>query len=332
MAKPTYLDIAALAGVGTATVERVLNGRGGVTDKTSEKVVQAARMLDWPGRLPERHRGITRIEVILVRPETPFFQRLARAFRRIAASLDPSIHVHVTFLDENDPKSIAARIGNPPAPRSALAIAAPDHPDIRREVDAQIGAGLPVVQIVSRTATGAEFVGIDNTAAGRMAGLMMSRLAQSDGTVLAICHSQVYRGHRDRIRGFSDYVTRHPNPGLTFDLVRFGGDSSEANAQIIERALRGPEKLVAVYNAGGGNAGIFDALRLARRKVFFVGHELDEASAEALRDGVADVILDQLPEAQARRTLDILLWRNGLVPERIDNPPIRFTTITAENL
>jgi hypothetical protein len=89
--KATLRDIAAAAGVGTATVERVLNGRGGVAPRTDEKVLVAARRLDYPKRLPEMHRGLLRIEVILVRPETTFFARLSRSFERIAATLDSSV-------------------------------------------------------------------------------------------------------------------------------------------------------------------------------------------------------------------------------------------------
>ena len=98
MSKPTFSDIARQAGVGTATVERVLNGRGGVRPATAAKVIAAARALDYPRRLPEVHRGLLRIEVILVRPETTFFRRLSRAFERINATLDPSVqgspHLH----------------------------------------------------------------------------------------------------------------------------------------------------------------------------------------------------------------------------------------------
>ena len=112
MPKATFADIARQAGVGTATVERVLNGRGGVRPATVEKVVAAARALDYPRRLPEVHRGLLRIEVILVRPETTFFQRLSRAFERIGATLDPAVKVHRTFVDESDPRAIAARIAS----------------------------------------------------------------------------------------------------------------------------------------------------------------------------------------------------------------------------
>ena len=44
------------------------------------------------------------------------------------------------------------------------------------------------------------------------------------------------------------------------------------------------------------------------------------------------VVLDQAPEAQARRALDLMLARLGLVSEPVANDPIRFVTITRENL
>lgn len=332
MPKPTYALIAKTAKVGTATVERVLNGRGGVGEETAERVVKAARALDWPGRLPERHRGIVRIEVILVRPDSSFFSRLASAFRRIAASLDPTLQVQVTFMDEGRPSAIAERLMRPARRRAGLIIAAPDHPDLRTALQNLRENGLPIAQIVTRTIAAADFVGIDNYAAGRMAGMALSRMGRVSGTVVAMCHSAVYPVHRDRIRGFSDYLSDHPRGDLRFAHLSFGWDDREASAQRVREAVREWPDLAGFYNAGGANTGVIDALRHARRDIFFVGHELNDLTRAALEDGTADVIFDQLPEAQARRAIDLMLWRLGYLQDPVDNPPIRFTTITAENL
>lgn len=330
MPKPTYRDIAARAGTGTATVERVLNGRGGVREALVEKVVLAARALDWPGRLPERHRGILRIEVLLVRPESSFFARLAASFRRIAATLDRVVQLHVTFLDENDPEAIAARIATPPQRRAGLILAAQDAPAVRRALAEVRGAGTPVVQVVTLADPKAAFVGIDNYAAGRMAGLMMARLGRINGPILALCHSHVYEVHRARIKGFSDYLAEQGQGGFTHLI--YGQDDRDLSARRLREALAEWPDVAGVYNAGGANTAVLDVLAHARREIFFVGHELTDVSGAALKTGVADVIFDQLPEAQARRAIDLTLASLGLLDEAVDNAPIRFSTITAENL
>jgi LacI family transcriptional regulator len=165
-----------------------------------------------------------------------------------------------------------------------------------------------------------------------MAGLMMARLGAVRGTVVAVCHSQIYRVHRDRIAGFSAFLQGHAAPGLHFAHVAFGRDDPAAGAALVRFAAQHWPDLAGLYNAGGGNSGLLEALRSLRRKVFFVGHELNATTAAALGDGTADVILDQHPEAQARRAVDLLLSRLGLIGEPVDNPPIRFTTVTAQNL
>lgn len=313
----------------------MLNGRGGVRPQTVEKVLAAARALDYPRRLPEAHRGLLRIEVILVRPETSFFARLASAFERVAVTLDPSVAVHRTFLPEDDPLAIAARIAKPGLRRAGLILAVPDHPAIREALGQVQAQGLPIVQIVTRaTGIAAEYVGIDNTAAGRMAGLLLSRMQQRPGTVVAICHSGAYQVHRDRIRGFSDYLAEHPREDLRFAQVLFGHDEEGRSGALLRDALRTWPDLVGLYNAGGANASLAALLRAHSRgrEVFFVGHELNEQSAPALRDGIMSVVLDQAPEEQARRAMDLMLSRIGLLEKEAPNPPIRFVTITAENI
>jgi LacI family transcriptional regulator len=43
-------------------------------------------------------------------------------------------------------------------------------------------------------------------------------------------------------------------------------------------------------------------------------------------------VLDQAPEAQARRSLDILLQKVGFIRAEVSAEPIRFYTITSENV
>ncbi|SMO81259.1 LacI family DNA-binding transcriptional regulator [Paracoccus laeviglucosivorans] len=334
MIKPTLQNIAQRAGVGTATVERVLNGRGGVRPELVERVVTAARALNYSKKLPDSHHGLYRIEVMLVRPETTFYRRLGKAFERIAATLDPVIVVHRTFTEEMNPRQIATRIASTAMRRAGLILAVPDNPEIRAAVEAVAANGLPVVNVVTRASDRAgEFVGIDNYAAGRSAALFTARMARGRGPVMALGHP-IYRVHRERIAGFSDYLRDHPAKGLEFNWMGFSLDDESRSADLLFAALKRHPDMAALYNAGGANAALIDVLRRdpRGRDIFYVGHELTDYTDRALRDGVMDVVLDQAPEAQARRAIDLVLRRIGLTGIEPDTSPIRFVTITAESL
>ena len=319
--------------MGTATVERVLNGRGGVRAELAAKVILAARDLNYPRTLHEAHRGLLRVEVLMVRPETSFYRRLSKAFERIAATLDSLVVVHRRFTDEMNPQEIARHILSADVPRAGLILAVPNSPLISAAVDMVVRQGLPVVHVVTRASEDqTEFVGIDNYAAGRTAAHFISRMARAGGPVVALCHP-IYQVHRDRLRGFSTYFRDHAGP-IAFEWLGFTRDEELFGAETLSIARRMYPNLIGLYNAGGANSALIDVLRRhARgREILFVGHELTDYTREALSDGIMDVVLDQAPEAQAQRALDLILRRVGITQIEPDRNPIRFITITAENL
>lgn len=336
MAKIRLADIAKAAEVGTATVERVLNSRGNVKPETAAKVVLAARSLGYDRRLPEAYHGIIRIEVLMVRPDTPFFARLNQAFARIAATLDSSIVVHRTFLDELDPVGVARHIADRRVRRSGLIVVAPDHPEVRARLRDLRATGVAVAHIVSRIGEEAgPFIGIDNYAAGRTAAYYMSHMLKPRrGRLVALCHSGAYQVHKDRIRGFSDYLAEHADPDRVFALVMFGLDDRLRSAELFEDALRACPDIIGIYNAGGANTGIASVLeRLDRgRSIMWIGHELTDRSRQWLRSGLMDIVLDQAPEVQARRAVDTILKQLGFIDVEVNAEPVRFLTINRENL
>jgi LacI family transcriptional regulator len=334
--KARLADIARAAKVGSATVERVLNGRGNVAPETAEKVVLAARKLGSERRLPERYRGLIRVEVVMVRPDTPFFARLNGAFARIAATLDPSVVVHRTFLDENDPLGVARHIADPGFRRSGLIIVAPNHPEVRARLREAKAAGVAVVHVVSRIDRDDDpFIGIDNYAAGRTAAYYMAgMLKPRQGSLVALCHSGAYQAHRERIGGFSDYLAENPDPNHMFALVMLGLDERLRSAELFEDALRTYPDVIGIYNAGAGNAGVASVLERHRpdKRIMWIGHELTDNTRRWLQSGLIDIVLDQAPEVQARRALDTVLNRVGFVDFEVSTEPVRFLTISRQNL
>jgi LacI family transcriptional regulator len=336
MKKVTLAHLAQEANVGTATVERVLNARGNVSLETAERVAIAARKLGYNRRLPERYRGIIRIEAIMMRPDTPFFARLNQAFARIAASLDTSVVVHRTFLDELDPRRLAHHIAGPPFRRSGLIIAAPDHPEVKASLREARAAGAKIVHIVSRIGNEHDiFVGIDNYAAGRSAAYYLTNmLTNRSGSFLALCHSGAYEVHRERVRGFSDYLAERGNPGHRFALVMFGQDDVLRSAELFEDALSEGHDVIGVYNAGGAESGIASVLERHKsgKSIMWIGHELTDSSRRWLQSGLMNIVFDQAPEIQARRAIDLVLKRIGFIDVEVSTEPVRFLTFNSENI
>src|SRR3954470_6703207 len=71
---PTIPEIARASGVGTATVDRVLNGRGGVREATRSKVLAAVDALNGGGR-PEPLATPARPRIAFLTESGPSFNR-----------------------------------------------------------------------------------------------------------------------------------------------------------------------------------------------------------------------------------------------------------------
>jgi len=336
MKKTTLQDVAREARLGIATVERVINGRGGVTEKTAEKVIRAAKKLGYGERSTETHRGAIRIEVILVRPETSFFARLNQAFERISASLDRAVILHRTFIKESDPIGMAHHIANPSFRRSGLIICSQDHPKVIEALRQVRASGVEVAQVVTRCDDAeVPYLGIDNYAAGRSAAYYMSgMLAARPGHFAAICHSGAYSNHRQRIQGFSDYMAERGAEGHALSLVMMGRDDDLQCAELLGEALRRDPEIIGVYSAGGGDEGVAIVLQqwAKQRDIFWVGHELTEKKKRYLENGLLDICLDQAPEVQARRSVDLILRKLDIIRTEVITDPVRFMTVSAQNL
>ncbi|MDX3928889.1 MAG: LacI family DNA-binding transcriptional regulator [Shinella sp.] len=335
MRKSTLKDVAREAGVGAATVERVINARGGVAPETIEKVIRAAKKLDYGHRLPEIHRGAIRIEVLLVRPDTEFFARVNLAFERIAASLDKSVLIHRTFVSETDPIAVSEYISKPNFRRSGLVICAQDHPKVTESLRSVRASGVEVVQIVTKCDDPqVTYVGTNNYAEGRSAAYYMSGMLESRiGTFVAICHSGAYMNHRERIRGFSDYIHEKGSPNHTFSHVMLGRDEDLRSAELFGEALRHDSNIIGIYTAGGANDAIAIVLQSMKdRNIFWIGHELTEKTKRYLKSGLMSVVFDQAPEIQARRAIDTILRKLDIINTEVSSDPVQFLTINAQNV
>ena len=314
-------DVARLAGVGMATVDRVLNERGNVSPATARRVLEAARQLGLRRVLPQPYARRVRIEALLARADARFLARLTQGFGAVAATLDRAVILQRTTLADAKP--------------AAVAFYGEDHPEIAAAIDALAAAGRPVVSVVtdvSRAAGRLAYVGIDNHKAGRTAGFLAARLARRPGAALLLTNSTGFRAHLDRIEGFRAGLAQEA-PGMPIAAVLEGRDEDDRAARLVEQALVGHPGVVALYNTGGAVAAVASVLRRRGRagSLAYVGHELSPGNAGLLREGMLTVAIDQAFEVQARRAVELLLHRLGHLQAPPAAAEVPFTLHTREN-
>jgi LacI family transcriptional regulator len=340
MARTTLQDVARVAGVSLATVDRVLNRRPGVHAETAEKVQQAIDLLKYrPDRFAARLARGREFHFAFLLPSgsNAFMQALEAEVRATADRvLDERVHIDVRHVDVFDGEALAAALEEQKGKVDGVAVVALDHPLVREAIDDLSAAGTVVVTVVSDAprAKRAHYVGIDNSAAGRTAGTLLGRfIGGRSGKVGLISGSNALRDHAERQYGFEQVIARD-FPNLTLLPVREGRDD-DARVEVLAKGLlaENPD-LVGLYNVGAGNGGIIAALEATNRArdIVFIAHELTDLSRRHLIRGTIDAVINQDPGHEARSAARLLIAECEDMPINPGQERIRIDIFIRDNI
>ncbi|AUX93158.1 LacI family DNA-binding transcriptional regulator [Mixta gaviniae] len=333
----TLAALAKIAGVGLATVDRVLNERGGVSPQTTRKVLQAARAAGLKRILPEDHRQPWQIEVLLSGNDSFFFRQLASDFAAVATGLGyRRLTLHRTFIPEDRPDQLAAHILTRSRQRDGLIVFAHEHPAIYEALSLCKQRGVPVITLVTDL-PGAErlcHVGINQLQAGRTAGLMMGRMLRQQGDVIMVSGRFDYSAHRQRIEGFRD-VLQQRFPAIRLREALAGNEQRDTISKLLEKQLAQSDAVAGLYNTGLGNTQIGEALarhRLLSRCVY-ITHELYATTQALLAQGALSLTLDQNTRRHAQLATELMLryLDGGDAPHTYADGKVEFMLYTEEN-
>ncbi len=339
--RPTVNDIAREAGVSLATVDRVLNARPGVREKTIRAVNEAIIKLGYVRDLAAANlaRGRTyRVAVLLPDTESQFVQSLADALTEagsVAATSRTELRLH--RFPAEDPHALAAILATlPDRDYVGVALMAPETPVLRDAVRGLRAKGIPVVALVSDLPNAGcdHFVGIDNRAAGRTAGVMMGRfLGGGPGQVIVLGQSLLARDMIERRRGF-DEVMQRDFPGLEVLQSLETHGSPATLRQVVAEMLSNAPHVRGIYSMGGGNRILTQVL--AEMGLFgrmtVICHELTPHVRTALVDGSITAVITQNLGHLARSTLRVLRAKADHQPLDEGQEQIRIEIVLRENL
>jgi LacI family transcriptional regulator len=338
--RATLEDVARVAGVSLATVDRVVNRREGVREKTIARVEAAVARLGYrtdPVAARLARNQSFRFAFILPTGSNSFMANLTEQVQRTADWLaGQRAFIDVIQVDVFDPDELAGALERLPAAYHGLATVALDHPRVRAAIDDLVARNVAVVTLVSDAPSSRRmhYVGIDNPAAGRTAATLMGRfLSGRKGAVGVIAGSLSLRDHAERQFGFHQILSSE-YPDLTALPALEGRDDSERTHLLTAELLKRQPDLLGIYSAGAGNRGIAAALEEAgrTRDIVWIAHELTHHTRRFLLHGTIDAIINQDPGHEARSAARILLAHCWAEPIVLDQERIRIDIFLRDNL
>jgi LacI family transcriptional regulator, galactose operon repressor len=309
--KPSMEDVAKASGVSYSTVERVLNGRGGVARDKEARVLEWARKLKLDRALDEVSVRWLRIAILTQKPSSPYYVALRQGFELAQKSFETHrVVCHLTFFDDLEPQSIAAVMTRASQKADAMIIVAYEHPVVVDAVS-RIAQKIPIVTVASDLPNTGRlaYVGIDNRCAGRVAGELMGRFLGSEGgEVIVVAGLRTYLGHEERDGAFRS-VLRRRFPSCEVVATVESREDEKSTERLTRDAFRKYPRLRGIYNISVGDEGIARALRALKREhsTVLIGHELTQISRQLLIEGVMDAVLDQSPFVEAVRAVEAIL-------------------------
>lgn len=338
--RATLHDVARVAGVSLATVDRVLHDRGGVRSRTIERVQSVVERLGYrpdPAAARLARKSVARLVFVLPSGTNTFVDMLDKQVQAVAPWLaEQRASAVVQRADVFSPEALARDLAALRGRCDAAVVMGLDHPRVRAAIDDLVAHGVVVVTLVSDVPASrrSRFVGIENVTAGRTAATLLGRfVGPRAGSVGIVLGSRALRDHAERLFGFEQVMgTEHAHLKLLPPIE--GHDLSQRTEPLVTKLLQRTPDLVGLYSIGAGNRGIQAALERSGRAehIVWICHELTPHARQALLTGVADAVINQDAGHEVRSACRLALA--ALSGERVlpDQERIRIDIFLRDNM
>lgn len=307
---PTIQQIADLAGVSRGTVDRVLHGRPNVSTAVREKVIRAAKLLNYqPGKAAGQ---VLKRAVILIPPWTDaYFNRqissgIRRALRYIA---DPGFDLQEQPLQTMTTQELLRAMRKQLSIGvDGLIIRAENTPEVRLAIDQATARGVSVITYDADVPGSVRLchVGQDLWRAGAIAAGVMARLIRPPEHVLVVAGNLRMEAHKGRVDGFCSRLQELGFPSDAYRVIETN-EMPSLTSELVARAFMTDPALRAVYMATQPVSGCIAGLRRIRTArttpIHVVCNDLTPTAKRYLCEGRVDFVVGQAFSQESYRAV-----------------------------
>lgn len=329
-------EIALQAGVGVATVDRVLNNRGAVREQTKKRIEQAIKELEKQ-ELYSASAGRKLIVDVVVEAPDRFAEEIKDALEAELPTLQPAIFRPRFLMRETmtTPEVVEALRAIAQRGSHGVFLKARDVPEISDAIGDLKQRGIPVVTTFTDIPLSGRiaYAGLDNRVAGATAAyLLVHWVGDKTGNVLITMSDERFRGEEEREISFRRAL-RTRQPQLTLIDASGGHGLDETTEKLVHNVLRTKTDILAVYSMGGGNRAILRALEAqGKTPKCYIGHDLDRDNIKLLREGKIQAILYHELRQDMRAACQHIMHFHKMLPASAVSHSSSVVVVTPENI
>lgn len=312
----TLKEVAELANVSRATVDKVIHRRPGVKKETQERITAILKELNYCpnpiGKALVNSKKTQKLGVILTPDYNMYIQYTLKGIRRAEKEFSfYGIEVVVKMMTSYEPVEMICFLNEfHDMDIHGLALLPIDDDQVKNTLNKMSEEGTAIVTFNSKL-NGVNdicFIGQDHYKGGKIAAGLMEKLIPGGGDIGVIISSKNLSCHQDRLAGFSDRIKKSNTDLQIVDIQENQDSKEDAFRYTLDYCNRYPN-LKGIYLGGGGLIGVNNALSLANKKyqIKVVCHDLLPETSELLKDGTVDFVLGQSAVQQGYQSIKVLV-------------------------
>ena len=306
--KHTIKDIAKLAGVSKGTVDRVLHGRGKVSEKANQKITKVLNEIDYRPNLIARslkNNKVYEIFVLLPDPTNDSYWIPANeGIKDAREEFSPfGIIVNKKFYDPKNRTSFLEMSNEALTSSPDVLLMAPAFHKESLEVFKSCKKRNILVALFNNYIdifNNKNFIGQDLHQSGRVAASLIDKLTLSNQTI-AVVHINEEAHMRQKENGFKEYFEDKKSASHTIITYSLNENSTEPTIfkkDVFDFFEKNP-KITAVFVTNSKAYLLLEALKYLERNLCVVGYDLLKENIELLEEGKIDFLIHQNPKRQA---------------------------------